>query len=222
MRVGTLFLATTLFSLLPAGQTEDAKKNDKLPLIFEEDFEKGHNRLEVTDNKSWTHRKVNNNNVFGINRRSSDYKPKVRSPYHIALIKDIQVADFQLTFDVKSTKDTGGHRDCCVFFNWQNAEHFYYCHFGASPDSHSGQIMIVKNAPRKAMTNNKNKTPWKNETWHKVKVIRDTKKGTIEVYFDDMTKPHMSVVDKTYGKGRIGIGSFDDMNDFDNIKLHGK
>ena len=45
------------------------------------------------------------------------------------------------------------------------------------------------------------------------------KKGTIEVYFDDMTKPHMSVVDKTYGKGRIGIGSFDDMNDFDNIKL---
>ena len=112
MRVGTLFLATTLFSLLPAGQTEDAKKNDKLPLIFEEDFEKGHNRWEVTDNKSWTHRKVNNNNVFGINRRSSDYKPKVRSPYHIALIKDIQVGDFQLTFDVKSTKDTGGHRDC--------------------------------------------------------------------------------------------------------------
>ena len=46
------------------------------------------------------------------------------------------------------------------------------------------------------MTNNKNKTPWKNETWHKIKVVRDSKKGTIEVYFDDMTKPHMSVVDK--------------------------
>ena len=32
----------------------------------------------------------------------------------------------------------------------------------------------------------------------------------------------MSVVDNTYGKGRIGIGSFDDMNDFDNIKLRGR
>jgi hypothetical protein len=32
----------------------------------------------------------------------------------------------------------------------------------------------------------------------------------------------MSVVDKTFGKGRIGIGSFDDMNDFDDIKLHGR
>jgi hypothetical protein len=32
----------------------------------------------------------------------------------------------------------------------------------------------------------------------------------------------MSVIDKTYGKGRIGIGSFDDMNDFDDIKLRGR
>ena len=127
----------------------------------------------------------------------------------------MNIADFVLTFDVKSTKDTGGHRDCCVFFNWQDAEHFYYCHLGASPDPHSGQIMIVKDAPRKAMTENKNKTPWKNETWHKVKVVRESAKGTIDVYFDDMKKPHMSVIDKTYGKGRIGIWSFDDMNDFD-------
>ena len=53
-------------------------------------------------------------------------------------------------------------------------------------------------------------------------LFRSTAKGTIDVYFDDMTKPHMSVVDKTFGKGRIGIGSFDDMNDFDDIKLHGR
>ncbi|MEE2946721.1 MAG: hypothetical protein VX392_00240 [Verrucomicrobiota bacterium] len=221
MRITALFLASALFLFLPPGRAED-NKDAKLPLIFEEDFEKGHSRWEVTDAKSWTYRKVDGNHVFGINRRNSDYKPKVRSPYHIALIKEVEVADFELTFVVKSTKDTGGHRDCCVFFNWQDAERFYYCHFGANPDPHSGQIMIVKDAPRKAMTKNENKTHWKNETWHKIKVVRDTKKGAIEVYFDDMTKPHMSVVDKTYGKGRIGIGSFDDMNDFDNIKLRGK
>ncbi len=32
----------------------------------------------------------------------------------------------------------------------------------------------------------------------------------------------MSIIDKSFGKGRIGIGSFDDMNDFDNIKLYGR
>ena len=79
--------------------------------------------------------------------------------------------------------------------------------------------MIVKNAPRAPLTKNQNKTPWKNGTWHQVKVVRDSRNGKIEIFFDDMKKPHMSVVDKTFGKGRIGIGSFDDMNDFDDVKL---
>ena len=222
MRITTLLSITILFLFIALNHAENEKKGMELPLIFEEDFEKGYSNWEVTDTKSWTHRKVDNNHVFGINRRKSDYKPKVRSPLHIALIKNVEAADFELTFDVKSTKDTGGHRDCCVFFNWQDAQNFYYCHFGAKPDPHSGQIMIVKDSPRKAMTENKNKTPWKNENWHKVKLVRDTKKGTIEVYFDDMKTPHMSITDKTFGKGRIGIGSFDDMNDFDNVKLRGR
>tara|TARA_B100001123_G_scaffold133705_1_gene155006 strand:+ start:525 stop:1211 length:687 start_codon:yes stop_codon:yes gene_type:complete len=212
----TIFLISLLAGTLAA---DDLAKQ---PVIFSEDFEKGHERWETTDAESWTHRKIDGNHVFGINRRSSKYRPKVRSPHHIALIKDVQVADFVLTFRVKSTKDTGGHRDCCVFFNWQDSQNFYYVHLGARPDPHSGQIMIVKNAPRKALTKNKNNTPWKNETWHNVKLVRDSKAGTITVYFDDMTKPHMQVTDKTFGKGRVGIGSFDDMNDFDNIKLRGK
>ncbi len=61
MRVTTLFLATTLFSFFPLGQAEDAKKSTKLPQIFEEDFEKGQNRWEVTDSKTSTHRKVDAN-----------------------------------------------------------------------------------------------------------------------------------------------------------------
>ena len=189
------------------------------PLVFEEDFERGRDRWETTDETSWTHRGVDGNHVFGINRRQSAYKPEVRSPRHIALIKGVSLADFVLTFRVRSTKDTGGHRDCCVFFNYQDPKHFYYVHLGARPDLHSGQIMIVDNAPRKAMTENTNRTPWKNETWHRVKLVRDTASGRIEVYFDDMETPHMSVIDKTFGKGRIGIGSFDDMNDFDDIRL---
>ena len=81
--------------------------------------------------------------------------------------------------------------------------------------------MIVNNAPRVSVTENEKPVPWDN-AWHKVKLVRDTQQGLIEVYFDDMKKAHMSVVDKTFGKGQIGIGSFDDLNDFDNIKLWGK
>ena len=217
----TLFSSCTLPKLIAENPKNQADANSSLPLVFSEDFEKGRDRWEATDEKSWTHREVSGNKVFGINRRQSNYKTKVRSPYHIALIKDLKLSDFVMTFRVKSTKDTGGHRDCCVFFNHQNETNFYYVHLGANPDPHSGQIMIVKDAPRKAITINKNKTPWDDE-WHNVKLVRNSKEGTIKIYFDNMEKPHMSATDKTFGKGRIGIGSFDDMNDFDDIKIWGK
>ncbi|MFT5522980.1 MAG: hypothetical protein ACI9HK_000924 [Pirellulaceae bacterium] len=192
-----------------------------LPLVFSDDFDKGRDNWEATDEKAWTLREVDGNNVFGLNKRTSDYQPKFRSPHNIALIKNVEVADFVLTFKVKSTLDTGNHRDCCVFFCHQDPTHFYYCHLGARPDPHSGQIMIVKDAPRLALTKNENRTPWADK-WHQVKVTRSSKDGQINVYFDDMKKPHMSIKDTSYGKGRIGIGSFDDMNDFDEIRLYGK
>ena len=220
MHVSKIILTALAVAFPMASLSEDSPATD-LPLIFQEDFEKGRARWETTDEKSWTHREVDGNHVFGINRRKSDYKPKVRSPLHIAMIKDIQATDFVITFRVRSTKDTGNHRDCCVFFNYQDAQNFYYVHLGARPDPHSGQIMIVENAPRKAITENEEHTPWTNE-WHQVKLVRDTAKGTIEVYFDDMKTPHMKAIDKTFGKGRIGIGSFDDMNDFDDIKVYGR
>ena len=88
-------------------------------------------------------------------------------------------------------------------------------------DPNSGQIMIVKNAPRTPITQNTKNVSWTDD-WHQVKVVRDATKGSIEVYFDDMTTPQLSANDKTFGKGRIGIGSFDDMDDFDDVRLYGK
>ena len=50
-----------------------------------------------------------------------------------------------------------------------------------------------------------------------MKVSRNLVDGTIKVYFDDLNKPHMEVVDRNFGVGRVGIGSFDDLNAFDDI-----
>lgn len=224
LRCATLALATVaVFVLAPHAGAED-KKADKqsrgMPLVFSEDFEHGFDRWELSDETAWTLNKDGDNQVFGLNRRQSNYEPKYRSPHNIALIKDIELSDFVLIYRVRSTKDTGDHRDCCTFFCHQDAEHFYYAHLGAKPDPASGQIMIVDGAARRPITENKKPVPW-DDGWHTVKVVRDSQEGTTEVYFDDMEKVHMSAVDKTFGKGRIGIGSFDDMNDFDDIRLYG-
>ncbi len=208
-------------SQIAIAQDDAKEEGNGLPLVFSDDFEKGSDRWETTDPKSWELIAEDGKHSFGLNKRISDYQPKVRSPHNIALIKDVSLADFVLIFKVRSTKDTGNHRDCCAFFCHQDAEHFYYVHLGAKPDPASGQIMIVNNESRRPLTDNKKNVPW-DDAWHTVKVVRKSETGAIEVYFDDMQTPHLSVTDKTFGKGRIGIGSFDDMNAFDDVRLYGK
>lgn len=194
---------------------------DASDVVFEEDFENGTDRWEILDPESWQLKKSGTGSSIEITSRGSKYKPPVRSPGHVALIKDLKLGSFDITFKVRSTKDTGNHRDCCVFFGYQDDQHFYYVHLGAKPDPHSGQIMIVKEAPRLALTKNEKLTPW-DDQWHTVRVSRNLEDGTIKVYFDDMKTPHMEVIDRNYGTGRVGIGSFDDLNAFDEIVIRKK
>lgn len=196
------------------------QQSQGMPLVFSEDFQQGSQRWQTTDDTAWSLSRDGENQVFGLNRQISNYQPKFRSPHNIALIKDIEVSNFVLIFRVKSTNDTGNHRDCCVFFGYQNPTQFYYVHLGAKPDPASGQIMIVDEAARRPLTENKKNVPW-DDKWHTVKVVRDSEEGSTEVYFDNMESPHMTVVDKTFTKGQIGLGSFDDMNDFDDVRLYG-
>ena len=189
------------------------------PQHFEDNFEDGLEKWQLLDPETWKLRaQTDHSKTLEITARESAYAPKFRSPLHIALIKDLQLADFEMTFKVRSTKDTGNHRDCCVFFGYQDADHFYYAHLGALPDPHSGQLMIVDAAPRLALTQNTTPVPW-DDQWHNVRLVRKVSDGTIAVYFDDFEKPLMQAKDQTFGSGRIGIGSFDDMDEFDEIQI---
>jgi hypothetical protein len=215
MRKLTLFLLS--LGLAPATLAADPTGSDGAQqVLFTEDFEQPSKRWQFLDPATWKVKHRDGNHTLEITARGSDYKPPVRSPGHVALIGGLQAGSFDITFRVRSTKDTGNHRDCCVFFGYQDDQHFYYVHLGARPDPHSGQIMIVNEAPRKALTENTRPTPW-DDQWHTVKVSRDLESGSIRVYFDDMENPLMQVIDKTFGKGLVGIGSFDDLNEFDDL-----
>lgn len=193
-----------------------------LKLQFNEDFENGSNRWKSTDSANWAIKTTgNSNHVFALLKRQSAYQPPVRSPHNIALIRDKQFGDFVLTFDVRNPQDTGAHRDCCVFFGYQDPQHFYYVHLGHQPDPASGQIMIVNGKPRTPLTENDKKINWTSD-WHKVKLTRNLSSGSIGVYFDDMQQPVMTVSDTTFGRGQVGLGSFDDVNHFDNVRIYAR
>ena len=107
-----------------------------------EGFSAGADRWEILDPETWRLAGEGDARRLEITARSSAYKPPHRSPKHIALLRDFEAADVRVTFRVRSLLDTGSHRDCCVFFGWQDAARFYYVHLGARPDPHSGQVML--------------------------------------------------------------------------------
>ena len=192
-----------------------------LPVVTTENFNKGAANWEPKDPSAWKVVKQGDNSFYSMFKDSS-YKPEVRSPVNFALLKEVTVSDFVLDVDMRSTQEVYGHQDLCLFFGYQDPSHFYYVHLGREADAHANSIFLVNGEPRVSIAQKRTDgTAWTKD-WHHVRIKRDTSKGTIEVYFDDMKKPVMTTVDKHFLYGRIGIGSFDDTGDFDNLSLRGK
>lgn len=199
-----------------------------LPLLFRDDFEHGMSHWQTTDPDPvagvWKIVAAGDkgNHVLRVTGPSR-YEPPYRSPLSIALLKDVKVSDFELTARVQNTAAKAGpHRDLCIMWGYQDPAHFYYVHFGAKPDPHACQIFIVNGAPRTMITEKKSAgTPW-TDGWHTVKVIRRVADGVMEAYFDDMKTPAMTARDKTFAWGQVGVGTFDDNGNFDDVVLRGE
>ncbi len=200
---------------------------DELPLLHKDGFEDGIKAWRPTMDDVWKVVEVERDGKKTMSLRvtgKSKYQPPVRSPHSIAWLKDKFVGDFELTVRAENTNHkAGGHRDLCLFWGRQDASHFYYVHFGAQADPHSCQIFIVNDKPRAKITVDEVKgTPWgEGREWHTLRVKRSVKDGQIQVFFDDMKKPHMTARDTTFAWGEVGIGTFDDNGNFDEFELRG-
>jgi len=198
-----------------------AQAVDDLPVVFEENFEKGADHWQPLDAKQWQIKKTDKGQVFSQYEKKSNYQPPHRSPTNVALLKDVTVGDLVLTAKVQSTHPDYGHRDAVIVFGYQDPAHFYYVHLGKQADDHANQIFIVNNEARKKISiTSTTGTNW-DDNWHNVKVVRKVADGTIEIYYDNMTKPVMTARDETFKWGRIGVGTFDDTSDWDDIVVRG-
>jgi hypothetical protein len=193
----------------------------ELPVVFQEDFEKGADHWQPLDAKQWQIKKTDKGLVYSQHEKKSAYKPPQRSPTNVALLKEVTVGDLELTAKVLSTHPDYGHRDAVIVFGYQDPAHFYYVHLGKQADDHANQIFIVNDAARtKISLTSTSGTNW-DDKWHTVRVVRKVESGEIEIYYDDMTKPVMTAKDKTFAFGRIGVGTFDDTSDWDDIVVRG-
>ncbi|MCA8987399.1 MAG: hypothetical protein KDA78_07155 [Planctomycetaceae bacterium] len=203
----------------PIWATEPTK--GQYDLLFKENFESGADLWEPTDSTAWVLDEVDGQHVFSLIKKKSDYEPPVRSPYNRAILKGVQVSDLELTVRLKSTSPDYNHRSLCLFFGYQDESHFYYVHFGKKADPHANQIFIVNGEPRtKISLTTTPGTDW-DDNWHTARVVRKADSGEIAIFFDDLEKPVMTAKDETFKFGRVGIGSFDDPGQFDDIEVRG-
>lgn len=210
-----------LVLILVAGCNGLGGGGQKMPMVFEADFEDGSlDAWQATDSTAWRIEDGRGGKVLALHKQS-DYKPEVRSPRNINLIEDVVVGSFVLELKMHSTTRDYGHRDMSLFFGHQDPSHFYYVHIANKSDAHANSIFIVNGEPRVSIAKTRTEgTKW-DENWHTVRLVRDVEKGTIEVFFDDADEPIMTAVDHNFKSGRTGVGSFDDTGQFDDIRLRG-
>ncbi len=173
----------------------------------------------MADPAAWTWSREDGTPVLTLHRQQ-EFKPKVRSPFNLAWLQTPEWESFTLTVEARLTKFDAGNNDLCIAFGGQEETRFYYAHLGEKADGVHHQLHLVDRADRRAITATRTAgTPWQPGTWHRLKVVHDARAGKMAVYFDDMSHPVLTAEDRTLARGKIGIGSFDDLGQFRNLEV---
>jgi hypothetical protein len=141
-----------------------------------------------------------------------------RHPVQFARLKGVKVGSF--TLNVKVRREGGS---MMVIFNYVDPLHFYYAHLSENPGTqmagHNG-IFIVEGGPRRRIAGLNASPALPDQSWHDVRIVRNVRTGSIQVFLDNQTVPRFSVVDRTFTCGQVGLGSFDEIGDFAHFRLH--
>ena len=194
-------------------------------LVYKQDFDGNEANVKdgfwFTNPNNWKVPAVRGVSFMEFVTKGHNYKYKVRSPYIIGLVKEVEVKDFVLEAELQQTGKEYGHRDMCVFYGFQDRSHFYYTHIASVTDAHAHNCFIVNDKPRTKISHETTKGhKWGAKDWHQLRVVREHASGKIEIYVNDMTKPIMRATDKTFDWGRIGFGTFDDTGRVRKVRLY--
>lgn len=213
------WVLTALSAAAPvaAGPKEAIPRQGRIS--FYDDFERGSLAAwQMPHPEDWEILTDDHNHFLHMKRGREPGVP--RRPLQFALLKDTRVGSFDFRARVRRQG-----RSMIVVFNYVDTLHFYYAHLsvdqGTKVPVHNG-IFIVNGEARKRIAGLEAAPALPDRAWHRVRIIRDTRSGSIEVFMDDQRRPLFSVVDRTFTCGQVGIGSFNETGDFDDVKVESR
>ena len=191
-------------------------KTTNRPIHVTDNFERGLlDAWQLPYPEDWAILEENRSHYLHMKRSREPGVP--RRPLQYAMLKEVRVGSFDLKARVRRA---GG--SMIIVFNYVDTLHFYYTHLSVDPGSkepvHNG-IFLVNNGPRVRIAGAEAVPALPDTSWHQIKVVRDVASGRIEVSSDVQRQPRFTIVDRTFTCGQIGIGSFDETGDFDDVDL---
>jgi Glucose / Sorbosone dehydrogenase len=158
-------------------------------------------------------------------------RPGPRRPFEYAVLTaGPRFGSFRLDAQVRlDTPVEISNRDVIIVFGYQSDTQFYYAHLSSDNTilPHNG-IFVVNNADRARIEDqwdpilSRGAPPAISDTaWHRVRVAHCADSGEIAVYVDGSKTPLMTTVDHTFGAGRVGFGSFDNIGRLRDLTVTG-
>src|SRR5688500_14456766 len=146
----------------------------------------------------------------------------LRRPAALAMLNGDPLTDLTMKLELRSTAPADlAVRDVQLIVGYQSPSQFYYVHLSAKTDAVHNGIFIVDNADRKRIDQPNPMAYLTDQAWHRLRLERNVRTGSITVFFDDNPTPILSAVDKTLTWGRVGVGSFDETGEFRNVEVTG-
>jgi hypothetical protein len=147
--------------------------------------------------------------------------PGPRRPIQFAVARTIAFHQLNLELDVRPRG-----RSLMLVFAYRDPAHFDYAHLstdtGIQQPVHNG-IFHVFGGERVRISSQEGPPAFAaSNRWYHAVLSYDGSKGLVQVTIDGHEVPALRGVDLSLSSGKIGLGSFDEVGDFRNVKIEGK
>ena len=144
--------------------------------------------------------------------------PGPRRPIQFALTDVGEYGRLTVEADVKPLG-----RSLLIVFGYRDEAHFDYAHLstdtGSKQPVHNG-VFHVYGGERVRISNERGPASLSESgRWYRVKLTHDAKAGTVAVTVDGQAVPALQATDVSLGAGKVGLGSFDEMGEYRNVKI---
>ena len=142
-----------------------------------------------------------------------------RRPLQYALLRNTCLGDFDLRVKVRRAG-----KSMMIAFGYQDSLHFYYAHISSDSgeNPHHNGLFKVDGGERFRIGGYDSKPVLPDQKWHEIRLVRRAASGEMVLFADDDPQPRFGHLDTSFRWGRIGLGSFDETGDFDDLRIEGE